>query len=142
MASENSAPIETKEAPEANKEMVISVIRDPKDGKQVKGVAKRKAEHVEAQLDACLDEEKAFRKKRWMTLIKKLASYGVMFEPEHISVGPKDGIGLKFGHSVWDYIELAHNGLYYTDGDYFDADAIVRKIVPNAKKVCDYSEDD
>lgn len=129
MESQAESSVETKKAPELDKEMVVGPIHDRIDGNRVKGVGKRRADTIEGQLDACLEEEKVFRKKRWMTLIKKLGSNGVMFEPEHIQVGPEDGIGLKIGHSSWDYIELAHNGLYCMDGDFFDSDGIVRRLV-------------
>lgn len=140
MERQAESSVEAKKAPELGKEMVVGIIKDPMDDKRVEGVAKRRADTVEGQLDACLEEEKTFRKKRWMTLIKKLASNGVMFESEHIGVDPDDGVGLQVGHN--EFVELAHNGLYYKDGDFYTVKGIIPMIAPDTKIVEDSSEED
>ena len=57
MESQAESSVETKKAPELDKEMVVGPIHDRIDGNRVKGVGKRRADTIEGQLDACLEEE-------------------------------------------------------------------------------------
>lgn len=75
---------------------------------------KRRLEQVEAELDQLLEQEKGFRKKRWMAIIEPMVKAD---KPIELRVDKDDGVGLRApGEDTG--IELAHNGLYYYEGDF------------------------
>lgn len=84
---------------------------------------KRRLEEAEANLDQVLEQEKGFRKKRWMAIIKPLVETG---KPIKLGVDEDNGVGLQMpGEQEW--IELAHDDLYYYEAGFHGKDRILKQ---------------
>lgn len=110
----------SRRVPQAE-ELKVAQVKGPKRG------CKRKVDTLEAHLDACLEDEKAQRKKRWMDLFHALEAKGFIVKPKHIGPSDEDRT-LFFRAKGVDFVELAHEGLYLMSqdsaGDFFDAEQI------------------